>query len=244
MSPFFENEEQLMEGPLHKKASGATGMMVGWRERRFVLTTHRLLYYETGKAAAAPKGTMTLADMRHIELMPEKKAGKPFCLSAVSPTCSWIMRADSQAECERWLREIKAATKALDRRPVSSTMPPSRVAPLAGAKSQESAPVASEQMAAASQRSESHHTSSSTAYKSSLASHGAPSSTPSSQRTSAGNSSRAGEESEQGDTSTNTSRASNKRPPTVAASGTANHKRPPLGPHNAHNSSTVSAAGS
>jgi hypothetical protein len=67
------NEESLMEGPLLKKAAGAIGMMVGWRERKFILTPTRLLYFEPGRKE--PKGTINLAELRSIEAIPEKKIG-------------------------------------------------------------------------------------------------------------------------------------------------------------------------
>ena len=63
----------LIEGPLLKKADGATGLMVGWRERRFVLTCAELAYFEP--RSTAPKGSMQLSHVRRIEEIPEKKSG-------------------------------------------------------------------------------------------------------------------------------------------------------------------------
>jgi len=125
-------EELIMEGALLKKASGATGMMRLWRERTFVLTSKSLSYFETTNRTkqGAPKGVMALEEMRQVEEIPEKKAGKPFCLCIATPATSWIVRADSQAESERWLCEIKAAVKLRGKNPLSATMPPSRVEPL------------------------------------------------------------------------------------------------------------------
>eukprot|EP00283_Hemiselmis_rufescens_P012503 CAMPEP_0173449696 /NCGR_PEP_ID=MMETSP1357-20121228/43211_1 /TAXON_ID=77926 /ORGANISM="Hemiselmis rufescens, Strain PCC563" /LENGTH=846 /DNA_ID=CAMNT_0014416307 /DNA_START=156 /DNA_END=2693 /DNA_ORIENTATION=+ len=128
LSLLRDNEESIMEGPLHKKASGATGMMRVWRERRFLLTSARLLYFEQGKPA--PKGVMALSDMRQVEAIPEKKAGKPFCITIATSSSSWIVRADSEADSERWLCEIKSAIKQHSKRPLSTTMPPSRISPL------------------------------------------------------------------------------------------------------------------
>ncbi len=62
-----------MEGSLLKKAAGAIGMMVGWRERKFVLTPTRLLYFEPGRKD--PKGTMNLCEIRNVEAIAEKKIG-------------------------------------------------------------------------------------------------------------------------------------------------------------------------
>lgn len=63
----------LMEGPLLKKADGATGLMMGWRERKFVLTYADLTYFEP--RSTAPKGTMQLSQVRRVEEVPEKKSG-------------------------------------------------------------------------------------------------------------------------------------------------------------------------
>lgn len=63
----------LMEGPLLKKADGATGLMMGWRERRFVLTETELTYFEP--KSTVPKGVMQLALIRRVEDVPEKKSG-------------------------------------------------------------------------------------------------------------------------------------------------------------------------
>lgn len=67
------DEEPLMEGHLLKKTAGATSVMVGWRERRFMLTPTRLMYFEPNKQQ--PKGILRLVDLRSVEQISQKKSG-------------------------------------------------------------------------------------------------------------------------------------------------------------------------
>ena len=109
------NDEELLEGSLMKKGS----MLMGWRERHFVLSTLKLTYF-THPSKSTPKGSITLDSIKCINPLPEKKHGKKFCMAIISSTATWIVRADTESDFQRWTDAILAAINGLHKRSAAS----------------------------------------------------------------------------------------------------------------------------
>ena len=90
---------------------------MGWRERHFVLSTTKLTYF-THPSKSAPKGSISLDSIKCINPLPDKKHGKRFCMAIITTTVTWIVRADTEADFQRWTDAIIAAIDSLHKRSV------------------------------------------------------------------------------------------------------------------------------
>ncbi|EKX33198.1 hypothetical protein GUITHDRAFT_120642 [Guillardia theta CCMP2712] len=105
-----EEEEDLLEGVLLKRG----GLFSGWKERLFVLTTKHIVYYESGNYMLASrsctiKGSIPLSQVKSLDSLPEKKHGKRFCMAICSPSTTWVVRADTESDFNRWRDAIRNA---------------------------------------------------------------------------------------------------------------------------------------
>jgi hypothetical protein len=109
------SDEELLEGSMMKRG----GLFMGWRERHFVLSSSKLTYF-THPSKSAPKGSISLDSIKCINPLPDKKHGKRFCMAIISTTVTWIVRADTEADFQRWTDAILAAIDSMHKRSSTS----------------------------------------------------------------------------------------------------------------------------